>query len=251
MEALRKTSSRASIASAIADLRKYDKNSPEYRRSYAFMAAVGREATEVLLELLADEQDRDERMFILDLVKDLGKNHLALLGEHLSDERWYFVRNIVHLLGESKTDQAIAFLRKAADHANVRIRREVIKGLLSIGGKKAAGVLAKFLRDKDTEILAAAIRAFAEMPGISAEESAPILAFLEGRQLNKKDQELTLEAISVLEKIGGRDAAEFLKRYARIRWWKPRRLQRELNGAAERAREEIGRRTGDGGRAER
>jgi HEAT repeat protein len=251
MEALRKTSSRASIASAIADLRKYDKNSPEYRRSYAFMAAVGREATEVLLELLADEQDRDERMFILDLVKDLGKNHLALLGEHLSDERWYFVRNIVHLLGESKTDQAIAFLRKAADHANVRIRREVIKGLLSIGGKKAAGVLAKFLRDKDTEILAAAIRAFAEMPGISAEESAPILAFLEGRQLNKKDQELTLEAISVLEKIGGRDAAEFLKRYARIRWWKPRKLQLELNGAAERAREEIRRRTGDGGRAER
>ncbi len=158
-------------------------------------------------------------------MKDLGKNQIALLGEHLSDERWYFVRNIVNILGESKTDQAIAFLRKAADHENVRIRQEVIKGLLSIGGKKAAGVLAKFLRDKDADILATAIRAFAELPGIGAEESTPLLAFLEGRPLKKKEQDLTLEAIRVLGKIGGRDAAEFLKRYARIRWWKPRKLQ--------------------------
>jgi HEAT repeat protein len=250
-EALRKTASRASIVSAIADLRQYSRSSPEYRRSYAFVSSVERQATEVLLELLGEEEDRASRMFLLDLVKDFGKNQIALFGEYLSDERWYFVRNIVNILGESKTDQAIAFLRKAADHANVRIRQEVIKGLLSIGGKKAAGVLAKFLRDKDADILETAIRAFADMPGIGAEESAPLLAFLEDRPLKKKEQNLTLEAIRVLGKIGGRDAAEFLQRYARIRWWRPRKPQLELYDAAELARKEIERRTGDGGRAKR
>lgn len=245
-EALRKAVPQASIVSAITDLRQHDKSSPEYQRLYAFVSAVEREATEVLLQLLAEEEDRTSRIFILDLVKDLGKNQIALLGGHLSDDRWYVVRNIVSILSETKTDQAIAFLRKAADHKNIRIRQEVIKGLLSIGGKKAAGVMAKFLRDKDEDILATAIRAYADLPGIGAEETAPLLTFLEDRQIRKKDLTLTLEAIGVLGKIGGRDAAEFLKRYGHIRWWKPRKLQRELRDAADRARAHIERRTAGG-----
>jgi hypothetical protein len=250
-EALKKAVPQASIVSAITDLRKCEKNSPEYRSLHAFVSTVEREATEVLLQLLAEEEDRASRIFFLDLVKDLGKNHIALLGGHLSDDRWYVVRNIVSILSETKTDQALAFLRKAADHENIRIRQEVIKGLLSIGGKKAAGVMAKFLRDKDAEILETAIRAFADLPGIGAEEARPLLVFLEDRPLRKKDLEVTLETIGVLGRIGGRDAAEFLKRYDRIRWWKPRRLQHELRDAAGRARAHIERRTADGGRAQR
>ncbi|MGE5807984.1 MAG: HEAT repeat domain-containing protein [Nitrospirota bacterium] len=245
-EAMKKAVPQDSIVSAIAELRKHEKDSPEYRTAYAFISTVEREATEVLLQLLAEEEDRARRIFILDLVKDLGKNHIALLGGHLSDERWYVVRNIVNILSETKTDQAIAFLRRAAEHKNIRIRQEVIKGLLSIGGKKAAGVMAKFLRDNDADIMATAVRAFADLPGIGAEETKPLLAFLEDRQIKKKDLEVSLETIGVLGKIGGKEAAEFLKRYDRIRWWKPRTLQRELRAAAARARAHIERRTADG-----
>jgi hypothetical protein len=251
MEAIRKTSSKAVIIAAIHDMRKLPRDSPEYLSAYAFLFALERQATEVLLELLAEENDRDERIFLLDLVKDVGKNQTALFAEHLSDGRWYFVRNIVSILGESKTDQAIAFLRKAADHENVRIRQEVIKGLISIGGKKASSVLAKFLRDKDADIQVTAIRAMADFPGIGAEESQPLVVFLEDRPLKKKEQALTLEAIKALGKIGGPEAGEFLKRYTSIRWWKSRKLQAELRDTARRAMEEIMRRQGDGGRARR
>jgi HEAT repeat protein len=179
-------------------------------------------------------------------VKDIGKNQIALLGEHLADARWYFVCNIVNILGESKAPQAIAFLLKVANHQNVMVRQEVIHGLISIGGKKAAGVLAKFLKDKDDEVKKTAIRAFSSFPDISAEEAKSLVDFLEEQPLKKKEQGLTLEAIKALGKIGGRDTEEFLKKYTRIRWWKSRKLQEELRAAALSAIKEITRRRSNG-----
>jgi hypothetical protein len=250
-EALKKTSSKSVVMAAIGELRKHPKGSREYQAAYSYISKIEREATEILLELMAEEQDRLARIFYLDLVKDVGRNQIALLGELLTDGRWYFVRNIVSVLGDSKTDQALAFLRKAADHENVRIRQEVIKGLLTIGGKKASGILAKLLRDKDAGVQVTAIHAYGDFPGIDAAESRPLIELLEDRPLRKKEQELTIETIKALGKIGGREALEFLKRYSVLRWWKPRQLQKELKVAAERAGEDIKRRQGDGGRTGR
>jgi HEAT repeat protein len=251
-EALKKTASKTIITTTISDMRKHPKESPEYQSAHAYLSSLDRKATEALIALLEEENDREARMFLLELLKDFGKNQISLIGEHIGDERWYVVRNMVSILGDSKTDQSIAFLRKAADHKDVRIRQEVIKGLVSIGGKKAASVLTKFLRDKEVELQMTAIHALADFPGISAEESKPLIEFLEDRPLKKKEQKLTLEAIKALGKIGGRDAAEFLKRYIGIRWWKPRQLQQELRASALWSIEAINkRRQGDAGRAKR
>jgi hypothetical protein len=250
-EALKRTASKSVVIAVIGELKKHPKGSREYQSAYAYISRLERETTEILLELMAEEQDRVARIFYLDLLKDVGRNQIALLGELLTDGRWYFVRNIVSVLGESKTDQALTFLRKAADHKNVRIRQEVIKGLFTVGGKKAASILVKLLRDKDDGVQVTAIHAYGDFPGIGAEESTPLIEFLEERVLKKKEQEHTIEAIKALGKIGGREAMEFLKRYSITRWWKPRKLQKELKVAAEQAVEEIKRRQGDGGRTSR
>ena len=164
--------------------------------------------------------------------------------KHLSDIRWYFVRNIVNILSESKTDQAITFLKRVAQHKDIRIRQEVIHGLISIGGKKAAAALYTFLEDKDGEIKKLALQAFSSFPDIGAGEAKPLIDFLDKQQLNKKEQDFTLEAIKALGKIGDNNSGIFLKRYDRIRWWKSRKLQKELRSAARRAIEEISRRHG-------
>ncbi len=246
MEALKKTADKSVIIAAIDEMRKQSKGSVEYHSAHVYLSALERESTEVLLKLLAEEKNKTARIFYLDLVKDIGKNQMGLLGGHLSDVRWYFVRNIVNILGESKTDQAIAFLKRVAQHKDVRIRQEVIQGLISIGGKKAAGVLAKFLKDKDDEVKRTALRAFSSFPDISAEEAKPLVDFLDDQPLKKKEQGLTLEAIKALGKIGGRDTAEFLKKYNHTRWWKSRKLQEELRAAALYAIGEITRRRSNG-----
>jgi len=250
-EALKKTAPKSAVSAAIGKLRKYPKSSREYQSAYAYISKIERETTELLLELVAEEQDRLARIFYLDLLKDVGRNQIALLGELLTDGRWYFVRNIVSVLGESKTDQALSYLRRAAEHENVRIRQEVIKGLLTVGGKKAASILAKLLQDSDEGVQETAVHAYGDFPGIGAEESKPLIEFLESRSLRKKEQVLTIEGIKALGKIGGWEAVEFLKRYSVIRWWKPRKLQMELAAAAQRAGEEITGRQGDGGQTGR
>src|SRR5512143_259103 len=250
-EALKKTSSKPIIAAIISDIRNYRKGSPEYQSAYAYLSNLEREATEALLELLAEESDRTARIFLLDLVKALGKNQLTLLGEHLSDGRWYVVRNVVSILGESQADHALAYLYKVMNHKDVRIRQEVIKGLITIGGKKSASLLTKFLKDKDIDIQMMAVRGFAELKGIDVEEAKALVAFLKDRSLNKREQALTLEAIKILGMIGGPEAAEFLNGYTRIRWWRSRKRQKELRAAALGAMKKIERRQDDGGSGKR
>ena len=251
MEAIRKTVSRSSIVETIGAMQHFIKGSSDYLAAYSYLSLMEPEVTEALLELLAEEKDRVTRQYYLDLAKEMGKNQIMLIGERLSDERWYFVRNIVSILGESKADQAIAFLSKVARHRNFRIRQEVVKGLISIGGNKAATLLATFLNDKETDIQLMSIRGLAGLKGIRSEVAKPLVEFLTGRPLKRNNQELTIEVIRALGKIGGADEETFLQGYRRIKWWKSRTLQTELRSAALRAMEEIKRRGRDGGRPTR
>jgi hypothetical protein len=253
LEALRKNSSNSKtfITSTITDLQKYAKGSPEYVSAYSYVSAMPRETTEVLLEMLANENDNKSRSVIIDLLKDIGKNQIALLGERLSDSRSHFVLDIINILCETKSDQAIASLQKAMGHKNIKIRQEVLKGLISIGGKKAAGTLAKFFKDEDETVQMMAIRGFTEIKGISVQDTKPLITFLTDRNLNKKEQALTLEAIKALEKVGGPAAEELLKGYSKVKWWKSRKLQVELRDAALRAMAKIKRRQVNSGSAKR
>ena len=245
-DALRKASARPVIVGAIDEARRHLMDSFEYHSIIAYLFSFEMEATEIILKLLAEEKDRKARIFYLGLAKEVGKNQTALLGRHLSDDRWYFVRNIVYILGESKVDQAMSFLRKAAEHKNVRIRQEVINGLLSIGGKNAVAFLANFLSDEDEGVQKTALRAFAHFPGISPDDATYLINYLDARPLKKTEQELTLVAIGIVGNIGGRNAREYLNKYTRIRWWRPRKLQEECRTVALRAIKEITWRIGDG-----
>jgi len=249
LEAQKKTATKTSMQTTINDMRKHNRDSPEYQAAYSYLTTLDRKATEALLDLLAEEKDRNVRLFLLDLVKDIGKNQIALLGEYIADGRWYVVRNIVSILAETKADQVLAYLRKAAENENVQVRQEVIKGVMTMSGKRATSLLAHFLRDPDTNVRITAINALGEREGMLPEDAKPLIELLQELLLNKKDQEMVLEAIKAVGMIGGASAAEFLKGYTRVKWWKPRKLQEERRDAAKRAMHDIARRTGDGGRA--
>jgi hypothetical protein len=126
-----------------------------------------------------------------------------------------------------------------------------MKALIAFGGKKAAGVLAKFLQDEDVDMQLAAAHALADFSGAGGDEAERLTEFLEKLSLKKKDQKLNIAAIKALGSTGGNEAALFLQRYDRIRWWRSRPLQEELRSAAQKSIQEITRREGDGGRPKR
>jgi hypothetical protein len=246
-EALKKTATKSVIVGMISDMRKHPKSSVEYQAACSYLATLERKVVGVLFELLADENDRDARIFLLDLLKDFGKSQVSLLGEQLTDGRWYVVRNIVSILSENKSDQAILLLRRAADHQNLQVRQEVLKALIANKGKKAATVLARFFRDTDESMRLAAIRAFAGFSGMGDEEVRPLVEFLEAQPLSSSSLDMSLEAIRTLGRVGGSEAAGMLERYPRRRWWKSRKLQKELRQAALASVGQIRRRQGNDG----
>ena len=251
LEALRKTYSKNFIISTIIDLQNYARGSFEYVSAHSYLAAMERETTGVLLEMLGKETDNKSRAFILELLKYFGRNQISVLGEHLSSGNLSLVRDIINILSETKSDQAAVALSKAADNKNIKIRQEVIKGLVSIGGKKAVGTLGKLLKDEESTVQLMAIRGFAEIKEISADDTKPLMTFLSDRRLNKKEQEITVEAIKALGKAGGPAAENLLNGYTKVRWWKSRKPQVERKEAALKAMAEIKRRQGSGRPAKR
>ncbi|NTW65884.1 MAG: HEAT repeat domain-containing protein [Nitrospirae bacterium] len=248
IEAIRKTTSPKVIGGMINELRNSAKGSTEYNSAYAYLAMMERESTEVMLDLLAEEKDRVFRLFLVDLLMDLGKNQTALIAEKLSDDRWYVVRNAVRILSEYKNERTVSFLLRVLDHKNLQVRQEVAKGLILIGGKKATTLLVRYLQDKHADMQFMALRGLGEISGAGATEAQNVVDFLQNRRLTGKENELTIEGIRVLGKIGDRGTAEFLKRYTKLRWWRSRRLQSGLRAEALTSIEEIEKRRRDGGR---
>jgi HEAT repeat protein len=247
-EAIKRSGERMTLTRLIDNIRSFPADSPEYQAVYTYLSLLDREATPVLLEILAEEEDRSARKLLIRILKDLGKDQIAMLGERLSDERWYFVRNIVNILGESRKEEGVAFLERVAAHKNFQIRQEVVRALVSIGGPKATGLLVRFLNDKDIDIRFMALRGLGAVSAASHKGEQALIAFLRGRWLRKTSLELKREAIESLGKVGGADALLFLVKFARVKWWKARKPQEELRAASHRALHEIERRLNDAGK---
>ena len=247
LESVKKASSRDIISTVVTHMRSNQKGSPEYLAAYSYLQVLDQEATPVLLDILSVEKDRAIRKYLVEILKDLGRKQVSLIARHLSDGRWYVVRNIVNILGDSRAEEAVTYLERVAGHKQVQIRQEVIKGLISIGGKKAAVLLTRFLKDRDLDVQIAAVRAIAIVHGAGRSEAQTLAEFLAERPVKKKENELTIEVIKTLEKIGDQETAEFLNRYTKIKWWRSRKPQEELRTVAVAAIENIRRRHGDVG----
>ncbi len=248
MEAVQKASNRDVINAVVADLRKSQKGTPEYNAAYAYLSILDQEATVVLLEALASEDDRSIRRYLIDIIKELGKSQISSIGQRITDGRWYVVRNVVNILGESRSEEALTYLERVIGHKQSQIRHEVIKGLISIGGKRAAGLLGRFLDDGDFDVRLQALRGIGVIQGAGAEEARIVEAHLQELSLNRKENELTVEGIRSLSKNGDAETEAFLQRYLKLRWWRSRKLQEERRAAAEAAIDAINRRMGNGGR---
>ncbi len=97
---------------------------------------------DVLLDLLAEEQDRDRRALLLAVLRQAAAGHVGPVAARLSDPRWYVVRNAVTLLGSAGGPEVLEPLASAARHGTPEVRREAARALVLAGGPAAAPYLA-------------------------------------------------------------------------------------------------------------
>jgi hypothetical protein len=106
---------------------------------------LGAPSAEWLMHVLADSRQKRARRPLARTLAELLRDNPERLLPWLSDERWYVVRNVVHILGWIGGDAVAGYLQTASRHPELRVRREVVAGLAQASPDAARPMLLDML----------------------------------------------------------------------------------------------------------
>lgn len=203
------------IREIVQTLRSHQPGQSEYDAAERLLNVLGSLAIHPLLELLADEQDRAERKALVDLISRNAEKYITDLATHMSDNRWFFVRNVVAILGTTRSPAALGALERTLRHHEPRVRRETIRALSLIQDRMADEMLIAALSDDDGNNVRQAARYLGIRGMRNAVYALEQVAKGEGR--GNRDMAPRLEAIEALAKIGGAETIPVLQAVGRRR----------------------------------
>lgn len=214
-------------------LRVYKPDAAEYKAARQLLEILGHLAILPLLEILADEPDMTNRKALVDLMSNMASEYVEVLGEHVSDSRWFFVRNVVTILGSTKRPGIVTYLNRTLRHGDERVRRETIRALSGIGDRLAVEMLVAALEDDD----ASNVQLAARYLGISGVRGAvrPLEAVAKGEGRGNRETGPRVEAIEALGRLGAKESLPVLESLAGRRSIIGGARARELRAAAEAA----------------
>jgi len=117
-----------------------------------YLSELGWESFNHLLWMLGEMAFHPARKMVCNLLAEKGLDKIDLLGSAVFDSRWYLVRNVVWVLGETGHARALSFLRRIAAHPDLRVRTEVVKALGKISDPAGIELLLALTQDEDEQI---------------------------------------------------------------------------------------------------
>jgi len=123
---------------------------PTERDVSRLIAALGPRAIDALLNRLHETEDRSERRAIVTLLKNQGEAILGQVASRLKDPTWYFVRNLLHLLGLFHAEESARLVIPLLHHPDLRVVKEALVTLGRIGSRQATPFIAKLLLTEPT-----------------------------------------------------------------------------------------------------
>ena len=214
-------------------MRVYDADTAEYAAATRLLHVLRDRAIGPLLSVLADEEDGATRKALVELLSGLAADHIARIGEHILDPRWYFVRNVVTVLGAPRSPAALTYLGRTARHPDARVRRETIRALAGIPDRVASELLVTLLSDEDAQNVQLAAR---QLGKGRVRGAVPVLMQVaRGEGKGNRDTASRIEAIEALGQIGSPEALTVLESLTRRRALVGAARSREVKSAAEAA----------------
>ncbi len=124
----------------------------------AVLAAFGERAAKPLLSALAEEGDLLVRKSIVDILVRIGNPAIPAILDNLNDARWYFVRNMVKILGSLEIPDLAPHIVRSLSHPDLRVKKEAIKGLSRLSHPSAVQALAElcFFPEESIALMATA-----------------------------------------------------------------------------------------------
>ncbi|MBE0417530.1 MAG: HEAT repeat domain-containing protein, partial [Coriobacteriia bacterium] len=174
----------------------YDRDTLEYQACRRLLATLGGLAIEPLLEMLADEPDMSIRKSMVDLISSVADHNIEEVGDRIIDARWYFVRNVVSILGSARRSEVLPYLDRTSRHADARVRRETIRALAGVPDPRAPELLAAALNDTDAGNVQLAARYLGSLRYAAAVPA--LLAVARGEGTGNREHGPRAEAIEAL-----------------------------------------------------
>ena len=195
MLALHRLGSHAIVKELVARLGR-SRTEAERSTVRSLLVHLGTEAVTPLVRELTAATDLSARRAYRDTLIALDQVGVPLLEEMIGDERWFVVRNMVGILGEIRSADAVDHFVRTIAHRDARVRRETILALGKVGTEEAVPLLVRGLSDVEPNLRAAA----AMMLGLNKHPAAitPLLA----RLPLETDVEALQEIIRSLGRIG-------------------------------------------------
>ena len=194
------------------------------------LAYLGDKVANRIMQILCSEESASNRKTLSDILIRGGTAVLPTIHDYLSDDRWYVVRNAIAIMGDIRSQDSLAELSLLLQNEDIRVRRETIRALTKIGGKRAIKILLQTAAAEDQEIRRQAILS---LGALRATAAVPILiALLKQRGWTQREIDLKKDAIRALGEIRAPEATPELVRILKKKRWMHRQLNDELRAAA-------------------
>lgn len=119
------------------------------------LVALGAKNIDPLLDRLGDSRDMSERNRILQTITQIGPPAVPAIVQRLEQENsWYYVRNLVLLLGRLGNESHLEALESCLVFPDQRVQREAIKSIHTIGGMDAGRMLIAHFEEIDVSLQA-------------------------------------------------------------------------------------------------
>jgi HEAT repeat protein len=161
-----------------------------------------------LIKFLGELKTIHARKHVIEALIVLGKKDLPALSMGLDDQRWYVVRNIIHILRKIADKRAVEYLLNTVRHGDVRVRKEVIKALGDLGGREVVQTLRECLDDADVQIRIASAKAFGKIGSEAAKKI--ILEKISGKTFKEKEFDEKRQFYEVLSRWKDTAVFDFL-----------------------------------------
>jgi HEAT repeat protein len=168
------------------------------------LLALGAEVVTPLVRSLVAASDLSARRAYRDALVELDRVGVPLLEDMIGDERWFVVRNMVGILGEIRSADAVEHFARTVRHSDVRVRRETIIALSKFGGEEAVQQLLVGVADVEASLRAAAAL------GLGLTKAATAVGPLVKRLGEESDLETAVEIIRALGRIADPRAVQAL-----------------------------------------
>jgi hypothetical protein len=146
---------------------------------FAYLTMLSPTAINPLCDVLADCEVRRVRYLLCRAISVIAKNNPEYLRHSVEDKRWYFVRNVVMILGLMGNPKGIGLLKQAGSHAEARVRREVARSVGKIRSSQGLDVLQTLCHDDNKMVRFASLSAMREIDSGDARD------FLEAMIIDK------------------------------------------------------------------